>query len=286
MAEVIEEDIEAAKCKEEQGIDCKQNTMVSVTDITSYMYCPRTLYVRKVLGYEEPPNKAMVLGSIRHSFYDLANKHEERIVARMPSGFTREEIIAAYLETYQNLLRVAAVNRANSLAQFDLDPFSVISELKPAAIAEAKERAENVFSFASRQNIFGEELWQELSPKILSELKIKSAALRLKGVVDKVELYKDALLPIELKTGKMARDGVWPGHRIQVAAYMMMLQEKFGMPVTKAVINYLDHNCTRTVVMNPYMGLEVKRLTEDVIRLLNSRTTPKPCGRERCACES
>ncbi|MBI2141250.1 Dna2/Cas4 domain-containing protein [Candidatus Woesearchaeota archaeon] len=258
--------------------------MVSVTDLSSFMYCPRALYQKKVLGYEEKLNPAMVLGAIRHNFYDLANKYEERIVVHLPAEFSTEKINAAYSETYQNLLRAVVMNRSKSLEMFGLEPSSIISELRPIAVAEAAERAGNVHSFAAMRNIFGEELWQQLIPKIVTEMKVKSAMLRLKGVVDKVEIYGTTALPIELKTGKMPSDGVWPQHRVQVAAYMMLLQEKFNTTVGKAIIRYLDHNSSRTVVLNPYMELEIKELTEKVIRLLQGSAMPKQCGRENCSC--
>lgn len=261
----------------------KLPVLVSVTDLTSYMYCPRILYQQKVLGYGEKLNPAMVLGAIRHKFYNLTNKYEEAIVAHLPET-SKDTITAAYSETYQNLLRRVVAGHGNSLALFDLSPEDIVAKLLPIAAAEAGERAENVYSFAAKNNVAGEELWQMLSPKILSELKVKSPLLRLKGVVDRVEMYPNAVLPIELKTGKMPLDGIWPSHRVQAAAYMMLLQEKFNTAVTKAVVRYLDHNSSKTVVLNPYMEMEVKELTEKVIRLLLGNTAPKPCGRESCNC--
>ena len=163
----------------------KPPTLVSVTELTSYMYCPRLLFQQKVLGYEEKLNPAMVLGGIRHKFYDLTNKYEETIVVHLPET-SRETIAEAYSESYQNLLRHVVAGHSNSLALFDMTPEEVVAKLQPIAAAEASERAENVYSFAAKSNVFGEELWQMLSPKILSELKVKSPMLRLKGTVDRV----------------------------------------------------------------------------------------------------
>ncbi|MBI2549991.1 PD-(D/E)XK nuclease family protein [Candidatus Woesearchaeota archaeon] len=259
------------------------SAMISVTDLTSYMYCPRLLFQQKVLGYEEKLNPAMVLGGIRHKFYDLTNKYEEALVVHLPET-SREIILEAYSKSYQNLLRHVVASHSNSLALFDIAPEEVVAKLQPIAAAEAGERAENVYSFAAKSSVFGKELWQMLSPKILSELKVKSPMLRLKGTVDRVEIHPNTILPIELKTGKMPSDGVWPSHRVQAAAYMMLLQEKFNTAVTKAVVRYLDHNSSKTVVLNPYMELEVKELTEKVVRLLQGNTEPKPCGRVNCNC--
>ncbi len=262
----------------------KPALLVSVTDLSSFLYCPRSLYQQKVLGYEEKPNQHMILGAIRHNFYDMANKHEERIVMRLPEQASMEEIRAAYSETYQNLLKVAVKNHGRPLALFDLDTDTIIQELLPIGVSEAAERAENVHKFSMLHKVFGEELWQLLAPKILTEVRVRSQLLRLKGIVDRIEVYENEILPIELKTGKMASEGVWPSHRVQVAAYMMLLQEKFRKPAGKAVIRYLDHGSSKTILLNPYMELEVKELTEKVTRLLQSKLIPKPCGRESCRC--
>ena len=262
----------------------KLQTFVSVTDLTSYMYCPRVFYQQKVLGYEEKLNKAMILGAIRHNFYDMANKYEEKIVVHMPAGLARQEVISAYSGTYGSLLRNAVLNRSKPLSVFDLEAEEVIAELRPMVLAEATDRAENLCAFAVQNSVHGEKLWELLTPKIMTELKVKSPSLRLKGTVDRVEIYKDAVVPIELKTGKMANDGVWPSHRVQVAAYMMLLQERFNMTVNHAIIRYLDHKSSRTVSLNPYMELEVREITEKVQRLMTGSETPKQCGRENCSC--
>ncbi|MBI2175907.1 CRISPR-associated protein Cas4 [Candidatus Woesearchaeota archaeon] len=257
---------------------------VSVTDLSSFLYCQRALYQKKVLGYVEKPNQSMILGTIRHQFYDLANKHEEAIVVHLHQEATHDEAVLAYAKSYENLLKAAVMSNAKSLAQFDIQPFQVLPQLQQIAAAEAHERAGNVLSFSAQHNVFGNELWQLLTPKILTEVRVRSQLLLLKGVVDRVEVYENSVLPVELKTGKMASEGVWPSHRVQVAAYMMLLKEKFRKPVSRAVIRYLDHNSSKTVVMNPYMELEVKELIEKVTRLLQSSIIPKPCGRESCSC--
>ena len=281
--ETTTEDISDATAKTAAEPE-KLQAFVSVTDLASYMYCQRAVYQQKVLGYAEKPSKAMVFGSIRHNFYDMANKYEEKIVVHLPAGLPREEILSAYLGTYNSLLRSAVITRSKALSDFDLNAEEVIAEMKPMALAEATERAENLHSFATQNGVYGEKLWELLTPKIITELKVKSPSLRLKGTVDRVEIHKNAVLPIELKTGKMAKDGVWPSHRVQVAAYMILLQEMFNTPINQAMIRYLDYKSTRTVRLNPYMELEVKEITEKVLRLLASNEIPKACGRENCSC--
>ena len=54
--------------------------MISVTLLSAYMYCPRKIYLTKVLGLIEPPNAAMVKGSIRHNAFENLFKDEDELV--------------------------------------------------------------------------------------------------------------------------------------------------------------------------------------------------------------
>ena len=50
-----------------------------------------------------------------------------------------------------------------------------------------------------------------------------------------MEIYENGYVPIELKTGKMPKEGVWPGHKVQIAAYSMLIEEKFKTEVIKKI---------------------------------------------------
>ena len=53
---------------------------ISVSMLSTYLYCPRMLFLQKVLAVEEPPKESIVLGSLRHEIYDFINKSEQKIV--------------------------------------------------------------------------------------------------------------------------------------------------------------------------------------------------------------
>ena len=53
---------------------------ISVSMLSSYLYCPRKLFLQQVLAVEEPPKESLVLGSLRHEIYDFINQSEEKIV--------------------------------------------------------------------------------------------------------------------------------------------------------------------------------------------------------------
>ena len=76
----------------------------------------------------------------------------------------------------------------------------------------------------------------------------------------------------------MPEDGVWPGHRIQIAAYAMLIEEKFNTKVKEGFINYLDAKETRHIAINPFMKEEIISLVKEVQNLLKKQILPEYCG--------
>ena len=112
-------------------------------------------------------------------------------------------------------------------------------------------------------------------------MRIKSDILELSGMIDKVEKYKEGLVPVEMKTGSMPKEGVWPGHRIQLAAYALLLEEKSGKEIKEGFVHYLDTNERRHIVMNPFLKDEVKELKNKVKELLSSTEHPEKTENEK-----
>ena len=63
---------------------------ISVSLLSSYLYCSTKLFLEKVLLLEEPPKESIVMGSVRHETYDSINKKEEEIVTSITKKATFE----------------------------------------------------------------------------------------------------------------------------------------------------------------------------------------------------
>ncbi len=213
---------------------------ISVSLLSSYLYCSRKLFLEKVLMLEEPPKESLVMGSIRHETYDHINKKEEEIVTSITNRMPLENIQELYKKEYLKILRKAIANNKNRLDKVNLNMLDAYRKSFPFIMEESSLRSTNIFNFIEENNIFGEELWQKLTPKIISELRIESEELRLKGIIDQIHVYDNEYVPFELKTGRTPTDGVWPGHRIQIAAYSLLLQEKFNKEIKEGFVFYLD----------------------------------------------
>jgi CRISPR-associated exonuclease Cas4 len=256
---------------------------ISVSMLSSYLYCSRKLFLQKVLAVEEPPKESLVLGTLRHEIYDFINQSEENIVTLITKKIHYNEIMSLYKTFYSKALREKVIKNKSRIKEVNLDIVDVFKRTWPLILNEAETRANNIFNFTQKYNIYGKELWKKLTPKIISELKVSSDDLQLKGIIDRIEVYEKGYVPVELKTGKIPKQGTWPGHRIQIAAYALLIEKKFNTKVKEGFINYLDAKETRHIAINPFMKEEILNLVKEVQNLLKNYNPPNYCeNRNKC----
>ena len=256
---------------------------ISVTLLSAYLYCSRKLFLEHALKLKEPPKESIVMGSVRHQIHDGINKKEEAIALSITEKESLESVQKRYRQQYLEVLRESVLNNKKSINGLSLNILEVYKKIFPYVMEECSIRAANLFSFMESNDVFGKELWERLTPKIVSEIRIESEKLRLKGVIDRVYAYEKGYVPFELKTGSMPHDGVWPSHRVQIAAYSLLLEERFGAEIKEGFVFYLDSKEKRRVAINPFMKEEVRQITGEVISLLKGREIPNFCdNKNKC----
>ncbi len=256
---------------------------ISVSMLSTYLYCPRMLFLQKVLAVEEPPKESLVLGSLRHEIYDFINQSEEKIVTSIKEKIQYSQLLSTYKACYSKILKEKIIKNKSKIREVNLDIVNVFKKTWHLILNEAELRAKNIFDFILEYNVYGNELWEKLTPKIISEKSVESEKLQLKGIIDRIEIHKNSYVPIELKTGKMPKEGVWPGHRIQIAAYAMLIEENFSTNVKEGFIRYLDTNETRQIAINPFMKDEIIGLIKEIQELLKASEIPNYCeNRNKC----
>src|SRR3989338_7060457 len=152
---------------------------ISVSMLSAYLYCPRKLFLQRILRVEEIPKESIVLGSIRHEVYDFINKAEESIVRKITEKIDYGRLKEIYKQAYINKVREAIIKNKSRIKEVNLEMTGIFRKTWPYIIAEAEERATNIFNFITEHNIYGKELWEKLTPKILSEITIESDSLKL-----------------------------------------------------------------------------------------------------------
>ncbi|HII15023.1 MAG TPA: CRISPR-associated protein Cas4 [Nanoarchaeota archaeon] len=260
--------------------------MMSVSALTSYLYCRRKTYLNYVLKIYGAGKKEVLSGRIKHEVIDYVNKNEKEIVEAIYGG-SQDDIELVYRGNYFRALNSIIEKHKAEIEKFRQKKEDAVAETWPVLLKEAKVRARNVFDFMQKHKLAGKELWERLTPKYISEVPVASFSLGLNGKIDKVEMHsEDCFIPFELKTGKAPKEGMWDNHRIQLACYIMLLKEKYAA-VNEGFLEYLDAGDRRKVVLNPFIEDEVKTLIVKVKDLLDSSVPPEKDGNEaKCAkCE-
>lgn len=246
--------------------------MVNATQLSSYIYCPRKLFISSVLGVKEPPKEALVKGKVWHQTHEMINNNEELIVLEIHSK-EYSEIFDIYRKHFAKLLRTTIILNKTQLQHFNIVLLDLFNEYWPYFEEEAKIRALNISQFIAKQEIFGEELWKKLTPKIISEKYFKSEKLHLSGIIDMIEVYDELHVPVELKTGKFPSKGMWDTHKIQLGAYLLMLEDS-GKKVNEGVLRYKGSEDKRVLVMNSLLKEEILDIVKDVQKILKSLEAP------------
>jgi len=253
--------------------------LIPVSALSSWVHCPRQFYLSYVLEIEEPPKDVMILGLIKHKLHEQIAQQDESAVVSLKQNDNVQEILQTL---FTNLLKNIITRQSNALRLVSVPLISAFQKVLPIVKFESTDRAQRIQPFL-QQGLIGEELWHTLTPKVKTEYSVQSKKLGLKGRIDRLELYETGLLPVELKSGNPPQEGVWEGHKIQVAAYALMLEDAFSTIVPEAIVQYVDHNLRRPVIMNPFLKEQVTDVTAKVKNCLETKELPDGCGREKCS---
>ncbi len=255
--------------------------MLSVSDLCGYSFCKRKLYIEKVLGIREPVKPQLTLGSVRHAVYENLSRQEKSLISSVQKP-DEQHISSLFTASYSSGLRNALIAFRADLQRFRIDLSQAFRDIWPKLSEDARARALAVFRVAEKEHAVGQKLWDVFFPKIESEKWVSSEQLGVRGIVDRIEIWPDHLLPVELKTGKMPMEGVWHTHRLQIACYMLLVSAEKHADVRRGVVEYLDHRERREVVYNPFMKEEIIQLRDKVRELFASKEIPGPCGKDFC----
>ena len=255
--------------------------MISVTKITKYVYCPRGLFLTDVLKFEEPLKDIMVKGSVIHNIFDLMSREDESIIKGIENRKTEKEIVELFFSRYKEVLKKTILARKDELKRFNLNEQDVFDDYISVVEEEAKLKAVELIEFIEKYNVFGEELWNKL-PKTETEVSVKSENLGIKGRIDRVKIGEE-IIPYEIKSGLVPKDGIWEGNKIQLCAYALILEEKFRKTVRSGFVYYAGSSEKREVVFNAFMKQEVMELINKVNGMLNSSEIPRfPENTNKC----
>ena len=204
--------------------------ILSITDITSYMYCPRKFYLKKIRGLKEMPNKAMIKGRLKHEIFDIFNRNEKNIVINITSKIKKEEILKLYRTEALKITNQIINLHGDELSKFRISNFDFLNEILSNLEKEIMLKVESV-NEGIKKGFLANELWEKLFPKYLSEVEMISENLALKGRIDRLELG-NKIIPHEIKT----RNEIYEADKIQLAGYALILEDRFNKKIDIGII--------------------------------------------------
>ena len=211
---------------------------INVTDLNEYLFCSRKLWLRMIKGFRGMLTLPMVKGKFKHQIIEHFSNSEENIVSGILSSVSELEVIELYRKNCRLLCQRIFSENFNMVRAFKIDEENFWNDFWKDFEPEIELRAKIIFEFLSK-NIFGESLWQILEPKYKTELKISSEKLGLAGRIDRLEIWKDEIIPFELKN-KKADSKPYDSDVVQLVAYALLLEDNYSCNIRKGFIQYKD----------------------------------------------
>ncbi|MCX6711990.1 MAG: CRISPR-associated protein Cas4 [Candidatus Woesearchaeota archaeon] len=255
--------------------------MYTITSLSEFLYCPRKLYLKTIFKPEIPLTDKLVKGNIKHKIFEKINNVEEDIIKNLTQPLPIEQINMIYLRKYHNIVLDVLQYKKDILFKLNIDLNKFIYELWPIFINEAKSHSINIYNFMIKNNLYGEDLWNRLTPKFITELQISSNELQLKGIVDKIEINNNNYIPYELKSGRLP-DDIYYNHKIQLAGYSLLLENKFKILIPKGYVQYIDHDITKEVQINQELKDDVIKIRDSISFMFTNNLIPEILQNNKC----
>lgn len=257
---------------------------IPVYMLSAYEYCSRKLFLEKVANMGRVRPEKSIMLDIEHDTLHKINTKQVLAIKSIDRSVPFEDLAELLKREFGKSLRNSVEKRKDELKELGLSVPKVFKSLWPRIVIESTDRAKAVYEFKENEEVVGEELWQGLRPKIMSNVSLESIDLGLAGVVDQVRYYDDKITAIVHKKGLTPKTGVWPSHRLQLASYLIILKKMYENRKVDGFIRYIDGAQMRRVSLNPFMKHEVKSVREKVIKLLQSpQLPPKTTNLNKCA---
>ncbi|MFH1307929.1 MAG: CRISPR-associated protein Cas4 [archaeon] len=240
--------------------------IINVTDITEYLFCPRKVYLRLVKKVRFPPNQAMIKGQLKHRVFDTFNKNEPVIVSSIESVLSEREIINLYKTELLKIIQEIQVVNSNQFLMFKIDKREFSDSINKLIGKEINLRAGSVLQ-TLKKGFLGKELWRNLAPKYLSEFKIISENIGLRGKIDRVK-FESSITPYEIKT----RAGIYDSDKIQLAAYALLLEEEFNKKIEKGFIEHLEGS--EEILLTEELKNKVLEIADKIRKMKDSPEMP------------
>ena len=213
----------------------QNKNLISVSDINSWLYCSRKVYLSKICGLRTPPNRNMIIGKIKHNILEHLSKQEEKLVSQIDASHESLDMVFMYEEFIKRISEKIFADNMPMIDRFMIDRDDILKKVLRDFSGDIKLRVASIKQAISN-GFVKENIWANLDIIYVSELPIESERLGLKGRVDRILISKkdNTVMPFELKSRE---ERIFPSDEVQLTAYAMMLEDYYKQKITKGFID-------------------------------------------------
>lgn len=251
---------------------------ISVSDINAWLYCPRKVYLHKICGLEVGQNRNMVIGRIKHKILEDFSKKEPEIVSKFDENFDSVDMVFMYEDYIKTISKLIFIENQNLIQKFLIDPEDILKKVLRDFAEDIKLRVKTIKEAISKGHR-KENLWKNLDTLYLSELKLESAELGLKGRVDRILLSRkdNSVIPFELKSRE---EKIFPSDELQLTAYAMLLEYQYSQKISRGIVEV--GNKKQEIDISEERRREVLSLIEQIRNLKEGLIPPIQSNFNKC----
>ncbi|NJD78530.1 MAG: CRISPR-associated protein Cas4 [Candidatus Methanoperedens sp.] len=224
--------------------------MIRVSDITVYLKCPRMCYFL-YKGHDLPKNappERILLKELTLAYGSAYNKEDKL------------SVLNAELDRISNEIRVIY---PEELEEVDADKLAV-------SVSNIRSRLEEICSNLSSTGDFYGYRSVQFEPLLRSE------KFGFAGSPDKLIQAGEELLPSIIKTGNIPENGVWRNDRLQLTAYSVLAEEKYGTVVRRGFVEYANWGKVREVTIKRLERRQVLQILDKIKKIQGGSMPEKP----------
>jgi CRISPR-associated exonuclease Cas4 len=120
-----------------------------------------------------------------------------------------------------------------------------------------------------------------LGAKKLFGLNLESEKLRLRGTLDCLIIKDNEHIPVDYKSMKSNKKKVWLDHKVQIAAYSLLVEEEFLTTVKRAFVYYEPEGLAVKVAITPSLRRLTSMIIKEVLKIKEEEYMPKRTIDER-----
>ena len=243
--------------------------IISVSDINGWLYCPRKIYLNKVCNLPVIQNRAMVIGKLKHNIIEIFSKQEESFISKIDKDYDKIDLAFMFEDFLNQIANNIFIANHASIEKFMIDPADILKKVHRDFSEDIRLRIQHIKE-KTAQSIFGNDIWKSLETIYISEMKVESDIIGLRGRIDRVLFSRkdNSVIPFELKSRE---DNIFHSDEIQLTAYAMLLEEKYLQKISRGIIEV--GNNKKEISISEENKKEVLQIA-DLIR--NIETNPIP----------